>query len=56
MKTKKLTFGAMCLAISLLLPQVFHIIGMQQAGSVFLQCIYLFLLVECYLDLSMAYF
>ena len=25
MKTKKLTFGAMCLAISLLLPQVFHI-------------------------------
>ena len=36
MKTKKLTFGAMCLAISLLLPQVFHIIGMQQAGSVFL--------------------
>ena len=35
-KTKKLTFGAMCLAISLLLPQVFHIIGMQQAGSIFL--------------------
>lgn len=36
MKTRKLTFGAMCLAISLLLPQVFHLIGMQQAGSIFL--------------------
>ncbi|WP_028042424.1 ECF transporter S component [Candidatus Stoquefichus massiliensis] len=36
MKTKKLTFGAMCLALALLLPQVFHLIGMQQAGSVFL--------------------
>lgn len=36
MKTKKITFGAMCLALALLLPQVFHLIGMQQAGSVFL--------------------
>lgn len=36
MKTKKLTFGAICLALSLLLPQVFHMIGMQQAGSIFL--------------------
>lgn len=36
LKTKKLTFGAMCLALSLLLPQAFHMIGMQQAGSVFL--------------------
>lgn len=36
MKTKKLTFGAMCLALSLLIPQAFHLIGMQQAGSIFL--------------------
>lgn len=36
MKTKKITFGAMCLALSLLLPQAFHLIGMQQAGSIFL--------------------
>lgn len=36
MKVKKLTFGAMCLAISLLLPQVFHLIGYQQAGAIFL--------------------
>ena len=36
MKTKKMTFGAMCLALSLLLPQVFHFIGLQQAGAVFL--------------------
>lgn len=36
MKVKKLTFGALCLALSLLLPQVFHLIGMQQAGSIFL--------------------
>lgn len=36
MRTKKITFGAMCLALSILLPQVFHLIGMQQAGSVFL--------------------
>ena len=36
MKTRKITFGAMCLALSLLLPQAFHLIGMQQAGSVFL--------------------
>lgn len=36
MKTRKITFGAMCLALSLLLPQAFHLIGMQQAGSIFL--------------------
>ena len=36
MRTKKLTFGALCLALSLLLPQIFHMTGMQQAGSVFL--------------------
>lgn len=36
MKTRKLTFGALCLALALLLPQVFHLIGMQQAGQVFL--------------------
>jgi len=36
MKTRKMTFGAMFLALSLLLPQVFHFIGMQQAGSIFL--------------------
>ena len=36
MRTKRMTFGAMCLAISLLLPQIFHMIGMQQAGSIFL--------------------
>ena len=36
MKVRKITFGAMCLALSLLLPQVFHLIGMQQAGSIFL--------------------
>lgn len=36
MKTKKLTCGAMCLALALLLPQAFHLIGMQQAGSTFL--------------------
>lgn len=36
MKTKKITMGALCLALSLLLPQIFHMIGMQQAGSIFL--------------------
>lgn len=36
MKTKKITMAALCLALSLLLPQVFHMIGMQQAGSIFL--------------------
>ena len=36
MKTKKITFGAMCLALSLLLSQAFHLVGMQQAGSIFL--------------------
>lgn len=36
MKVRRLTFGAMCLAMSLLLPQVFHFIGYQQAGAVFL--------------------
>lgn len=36
MKTKNITIGAMCLAISLLLPQIFHLFGMQQAGAIFL--------------------
>lgn len=36
MKTRKLTFGALCLALSLLLPQAFHLLGMQQAGQLFL--------------------
>lgn len=36
MKTRKLTFAALCLALSLLLPQAFHLIGMQQAGQLFL--------------------
>lgn len=36
MKTRKMTFGALCLALALLLPQVFHLIGMQQAGQIFL--------------------
>ena len=36
MKIRKITIGAMCLALSLLLPQVFHMIGMQEAGSIFL--------------------
>lgn len=36
MKTRRLTFGALCLALALLLPQLFHMIGMQQAGQVFL--------------------
>lgn len=36
MRTKKITCSAMCLALALLLPQVFHFIGMQQAGSMFL--------------------
>lgn len=36
MKTRHLTFAALCLALSLLLPQIFHMIGMQQAGQIFL--------------------
>ena len=36
MKTRKMTFGALCLALALLLPQIFHLIGMQQAGQIFL--------------------
>lgn len=36
MKTRKLTVGAFCLALALLLPQAFHLIGMQQAGQLFL--------------------
>lgn len=36
MKTRNMTFGALCLALSLLLPQVFHLVGMQQAGQIFL--------------------
>jgi len=36
MKVRKMIFGAMCLALSILLPQAFHMIGMQQAGAIFL--------------------
>ncbi len=36
MKTRKMTFGALCLSLALLLPQLFHFIGMQQAGQIFL--------------------
>jgi len=36
MKTKRMTFGALCLALAWLLPQIFHMIGMQQAGQIFL--------------------
>lgn len=36
MKTRQLTFAALCLALALLLPQLFHMIGMQQAGQIFL--------------------
>lgn len=36
MKTRKLTFAALCLAAALLLPQLFHLLGMQQAGQIFL--------------------
>lgn len=36
MKSMRLTFGAMCLALAILLPQVFHVFGMQQAGTLFL--------------------
>lgn len=36
MKTRQMTFAALCLALSLLLPQIFHMIGMQQAGQIFL--------------------
>lgn len=36
MKTKRITTGALCLALSLILPQMFHLIGLQQAGMVFL--------------------
>lgn len=36
MKTRKLTFAALCLSAALLLPQLFHLLGLQQAGQVFL--------------------
>lgn len=36
MKTRKLTFAALCLSTALLLPQLFHLLGMQQAGQIFL--------------------
>ncbi|MFV0394020.1 MAG: ECF transporter S component, partial [Coprobacillaceae bacterium] len=36
MKTRKIMISAMCLALSLILPQAFHLIGMQQAGAIFL--------------------
>lgn len=35
-KSMRITFGAMCLALSIFLPQVFHLFGMQQAGMIFL--------------------
>lgn len=36
MNTRKMTLAAFCLALALLLPQAFHLIGMQQAGQLFL--------------------
>lgn len=36
MKTKKLTFSALFLAIALILPQVFHLSGVPKSGAVFL--------------------
>lgn len=36
MKTRKLTFAALCLSMALILPQLFHLLGMQQAGQIFL--------------------
>lgn len=36
MKSRRITFGAMCLALAILLPQVFHLFGMQKAGTIFL--------------------
>lgn len=36
MKTRRMTLAALCLALALLLPQVFHLLGMQQAGQLFL--------------------
>lgn len=36
MKTRKLTFAALCLSTALLLPQLFHLLGFQQAGQIFL--------------------
>lgn len=36
LKSMRITFGAMCLALAILLPQVFHLFGMQQAGMIFL--------------------
>lgn len=36
MKTRKLTFAALCLSMAVLLPQLFHLLGLQQAGQMFL--------------------
>ena len=36
MKTRKLTFASLCLSTALLLPQLFHLLGLQQAGQIFL--------------------
>lgn len=36
MKTKKLAYGGLLLALGILLPQVFHFTGLPQTGSIFL--------------------
>ena len=36
MKTKKITFSALFIALALILPQLFHIIGGPTAGAIFL--------------------
>lgn len=36
MKTKKLTYSGLLLAVGILLPQAFHITGIPQSGAVFL--------------------
>lgn len=36
MRVRKITLSALCLTISILLPQTFHLIGFQQVGSIFL--------------------
>ncbi|MDR1699605.1 MAG: ECF transporter S component [Lachnoclostridium sp.] len=36
MKTKKLTLGAVMLALAILLPQVFHLTGISRSGEIFL--------------------
>lgn len=36
MSTRKLTLEGLCLAMALILPQMFHLLGLAQAGQVFL--------------------